>query len=98
MNGIAIFFIGLLTTIILLNSIVSYRVLKSEFSEPRQQYLQCALIWLVPLAGAALTYSVMREPQGQRSDTYPVSTHNSAGGIDSTNGYGDYFDGGHDHD
>jgi hypothetical protein len=39
---------------------VSWRLLRSPIYEPRQKWAQLALIWLIPLLGAIVVYTMMR--------------------------------------
>jgi hypothetical protein len=45
---------------------LTVRVFRSRLYERRQKVLQVELIWLLPIVGAALVFSVLREDDTQR--------------------------------
>ncbi len=50
-----------LCLIALVNAVVTVAVVRSASYERQQKSMQCILIWLVPVAGAALAWYVLRE-------------------------------------
>ncbi len=95
MNILLIFGFGLLLVIV--NSVVTIAVCRSESYEPRQKLFQLFVIWLVPIIGSVFLWYVMREDSGsdfrssgdrgnENVEYYNSSTDGHNGGSDS--GYG----------
>jgi hypothetical protein len=51
---------------------LTFRVFRSGLYERKQKLLQVQLIWLLPIVGAALVFSVLREDDAaqQRADSH----------------------------
>ncbi len=62
-----------LAALVIFQSYVTYRVWKSNAFEPDQKNRQSRLVWLVPLLGAAIVFSVLVEEEaflsGKKDDT-----------------------------
>lgn len=96
MDTVAITLICICGAIVLVNGFVSYCVATSDSFDPRQKYIQCALIWLLPIVGATVAYVFTREPKMSGASGYPTDNSlydNDNVGMD--NAAGDYFGGDH---
>jgi hypothetical protein len=54
--------LALLSAVVILNVIATVRVLMSDLYEARQKYMQCALIWLIPVLGAGVALAIAGQP------------------------------------
>ena len=89
----------MLVAIFAQNIFVTRRVRKSDYYELRQKYIQYALIWLLPVLGAALCYLFVRDMSGTYSGKY--AKDNSLyddGNVGIENADIDFFGGGHHSD
>jgi hypothetical protein len=94
-GAITIILLGICIAIALANVIVCLRVARSYSFELHQKYVQCVLIWVLPIVGAAVAYVFTREPK-MTSRGYP--TDNSSydiGDVGVGNGSGDFLLGEH---
>ena len=71
------------------NLVMSFAIVRSRAFEPIQKLFQCALVWLVPIVGAAVCLYFLREEA--RAAVSP-----KAGGSLTTPGYDNYPESGHD--
>jgi hypothetical protein len=60
-------------TVLSLNGLASFAVLKYDLSERTQRIAQLLIVWLLPLLGALLVLAVHRKPQ-KPSGQYPDRT------------------------
>jgi hypothetical protein len=61
MTGFEVFMVLGLLALVLLQVWATVRVYRSDLYEREQKWMQTKLIWLVPLIGAMLVLSVMKE-------------------------------------
>jgi hypothetical protein len=61
MTGFDVFIVLGLLALVALQVWATVRVYRSDLYEREQKWLQAKLIWLVPLVGAMLVLSVMKE-------------------------------------
>lgn len=62
-----------LVAIIAFQSWLTYRVFRSNVFERKQKVLQAQLIWLVPIIGAGLVFTVLQEEERAQSGKTPPS-------------------------
>jgi hypothetical protein len=71
------FFDGILATALLalvsFQSWLTYRVFRSNVFERKQKVLQAQLIWLVPIIGAGLVFTVLQEEERSQGGKTPPS-------------------------
>jgi hypothetical protein len=71
------FFDGILATALLalvsFQSWLTYRVYRSNVFERKQKVLQAQLIWLVPIIGAGLVFTVLQEEERSQGGKTPPS-------------------------
>lgn len=71
------FFDGILATALLalvsFQSWLTYRVYRSNVFERKQKVLQAQLIWLVPIIGAGLVFTVLQEEERAQGGKTPPS-------------------------
>lgn len=82
---------GICGAVALANVIVCLRVARSDSFEPHQKYIQCVLIWLLPIIGAAVAYVFTREP---KISVHGHPTDNSSyniGDVSVGDGSGDFL-------
>jgi hypothetical protein len=95
MNTVAAILIGCCIAVVLANIVVCFRVAKCDSFEPHQKYIQCILIWLLPIAGAGVAYVFTREPK-MSVRGYPAENSSyDIGDVAVGNGSGDYLLGEH---
>ena len=98
MDTIKSILLGTCVAVALANAIVCLRVARSDSFEPHQKYIQCILIWLLPIVGAGIAYVFTREPK-MSVRGYPTdSSSYNIGDDGSGNGSGDYLLGEHQGD
>jgi len=62
-----------LVAIIAFQSWLTYRVFRSNVFERKQKVLQAQLIWLVPIIGAGLVFTVLQEEERAQNGKTPPS-------------------------
>ncbi len=83
--------IGTGLLIVLINTVVTIAVVRSTAYERSQKLFQLALIWLLPVVGAALSWYVLREEA--RSEIRNIAEGNIY--IDDTDQVGNHDHSGH---
>ncbi len=62
-TAIGIFFVAAVTALAIvylyMSAFTSWHVAKSDYFEPAQKYAQYAIIWLIPIIGAALVLHIL---------------------------------------
>ena len=94
MDMMRVVLLGIGIVVVLANILVSYRVARSNSFEPHQKYIQCALIWLLPVVGAAVAYVFKREPKMSIRGNPAETPSYGLGELSFGDGAGDYFSGG----
>ena len=58
--------IFLFTILLIINFVVTYKLLKDEYYDKRQKTIQIFIIWLIPLVGALIVFLFLnREEKGK---------------------------------
>ena len=66
----------LFAILLIINLIVTYKLLKDEYYEKKQKIIQLFIIWLLPILGAILVYLFLnKEKENNKKNQY-------SGGID----------------
>lgn len=87
---------AMFTLILSANVLVTVRVRKCDYYDPRQKHFQYGLIWLIPVLGALVCYLFVQDSSGTYSGKY--GEDNSLyddGNVGIENANIDYFGGGH---
>ncbi|MGK3993661.1 hypothetical protein [Sorangium sp. So ce1024] len=58
-----------LAAVIAFQIYVTVRVFRSRVYEPKQKVYQAQLVWLLPIIGAGLVFSILQEEDKSRRDT-----------------------------
>lgn len=87
MNILLVVAVCIVSLLLVLNSYISFLVVKSDFYEPAQKYAQYALIWLLPVVGVLLCYMFVRSVSGSSSGNYPDSYSDDVSLVSSNDGY-----------
>jgi len=66
-------FVVFLLTVILFQSFVTYKVWRIDWFEKAEKIAQSKLIWLVPLLGAVMVYTVISDEDEPRGPTSHLS-------------------------
>lgn len=66
--------ISLVALVGLLNAIVTTKIIRSEFFQARQKFLQMMFVWLVPITGAVVCLVVIASDLSNRRDRSPNTT------------------------
>ncbi len=60
-----------LLALVAFQSWLTYRVFRSNLFERKQKVLQAQLIWLVPIVGAGLVFTVLQDEERMQGKTPP---------------------------
>ena len=66
---LTIVLIALIVAVAGLNALATAVVARSSLYEPRQKWLQYAFIWVVPILGGLMSWSLAHEPKSRRHTT-----------------------------
>ncbi|MBK8337502.1 MAG: hypothetical protein IPL03_13410 [Sterolibacteriaceae bacterium] len=69
-TAVIAFVIAIVAALVALNSVATSRVLRCPFSSTGQKAAQLALVWLLPVIGAALAISMTRHHSQPGSGRY----------------------------
>jgi putative copper export protein len=68
MSGLEILLIVALTALVVFQAWLTRRVFKSQLYERKQKIWQAQLIWLLPILGAGLVFTILQEDQKAERD------------------------------
>lgn len=77
------------TILLIINFIVTYKLLKDEYYEKRQKTIQLFIIWLLPIIGAVIIYLFLNRKDDTKKNLYGEGANSDYPETSSSSSCGD---------